>query len=418
MTDWLLVLLATFNVFNMVTVYKNRRSKHITILLHQWLYSLIATEFSWFWLPLQLVIVMFLISFGGLESWLGTVSMAVLMLSWFWLAKSVYDGLRSETVVEHQLLHALGHEYRDNIDAAGKTVLNGKLRFQDWWLPFKYRKENVEVIKNISYGSAGIKNRLDIYRPKNLPSQGCPVLLQIHGGAWMMGSKDFQALPLMNLMASKGWICVSINYRLSPSVSFPAHLEDCKKALCWIRSHGKAYGMSTDFIAVTGGSAGGHLASLMPLTANNKALQQANPDMDTSIQACVPLYGVYDFLFQYHPGRKNSFVDLIKNRVIHASPEEDRELWELASPISQINENAPPFMIVHGTFDSLVLLEAARDFKQKLTETSSSPTVFVQLTGAEHAFDVVHSPRTDAVINGIHRFLQWSLTQHRLSNQK
>ncbi len=60
-------------------------------------------------------------------------------------------------------------------------------------------------------------------------------MMQIHGGAWVMGDKGSQALPLMYHLASRGWICVAANYRLSPSVGFPTHLEDCKRALCWIR---------------------------------------------------------------------------------------------------------------------------------------------------------------------------------------
>jgi acetyl esterase/lipase len=100
----------------------------------------------------------------------------------------------------------------------------------------------VEVIRGVPYGPVGVRQQLDIYRPRSIPPGGCPVLLQIHGGAWVIGDKAHQALPLMYHLASRGWICVAANYRLSPSVGFPVHLEDCKRALCWIRSKGGEYG--------------------------------------------------------------------------------------------------------------------------------------------------------------------------------
>ena len=108
----------------------------------------------------------------------------------------------------------------------------------------------------------------------------------------MVGDKGSQALPLMYELASRGWICVAATYRLSPSVSFPTHLIDCKSALCWIRENGAQYGMDTSFVAVTGGSAGGHLSALMGLTENRPEFQPDHPDTDTSVQACIPFYGI------------------------------------------------------------------------------------------------------------------------------
>ena len=95
-----------------------------------------------------------------------------------------------------------------------------------------------------------------------------PVLLQIHGGAWVIGDKSQQGLPLMLHLAAEGWVCVAINYRLSPKATWPEHLVDCKRALAWVREHIAEYGGDPDLICVTGGSAGGHLAAMIALTAN------------------------------------------------------------------------------------------------------------------------------------------------------
>jgi acetyl esterase/lipase len=261
----------------------------------------------------------------------------------------------------------------------------------------------------VRYGPAGVRQQLDIYRPRVLPAGGCPVLLQIHGGAWMIGDKSNQALPLMYLMASRGWICVATNYRLSPSIGFPVHLEDCKRALCWIRTQGREYGMDPAYVAVTGGSAGGHLTALMGLTANRPELQPDAPGVDTSVQACVPFYGVYDFLVRHdqHLNRK-LIVNFLQDRVMHESPEQNPALWDLASPVMQIHEGAPPFMVVHGALDSLAAVSDGRSFAQRLRRTSRKPVVFLELPGAEHGFDNLHSPRTEAVIDGVHRFLEWT----------
>src|SRR5437667_270151 len=125
---------------------------------------------------------------------------------------------------------------------------------------------------------------------------GCPTLLQIHGGAWILGSKNEQGIPLMRHLASRGWVCVSANYRLSPRATFPDHLIDCKRAVGWIRQHGADYGANTDFLVVTGGSAGGHLAALVALTANEPEYQPGFESADTSVSGCVAFHGVERFL--------------------------------------------------------------------------------------------------------------------------
>ena len=116
---------------------------------------------------------------------------------------------------------------------------------------------------DISYGEFGSRNHLDIWRRPDLDRNGrAPVLLQIPGGAWMVGNKRGQAHPLMSHLAELGWICVAINYRLSPRSTWPDHIVDVKRAIAWTKEHIAEYGGDPDWIAITGGSAGGHLTSL------------------------------------------------------------------------------------------------------------------------------------------------------------
>jgi acetyl esterase/lipase len=406
--DWLLAALALFNVGSMVTVFAPRTIPRKSIPWVLFGFALLATELAWVWLPLQTFLALLLVWGGALQSVLGKLSMAILLLSWAGLVWSIYKASQARPLVERALQSGLGNDYRQSIPPDARSLLRDQPGFEDWRNPVGMLRPGVEVIRGIPYGPGGVRQQLDIYRPTNIPEKGCPVVLQIHGGAWILGDKAQQALPLMNLLASKGWICVAANYRLSPSVGFPTHLEDCKAALCWIRQHGREYGMDPDFVAVTGGSAGGHLAALMGLTANRPELQPEHPETDTSVQACIPFYGLYDFLVRYeqHPNRR-AYESFARGRIMHESKEENPELWDLASPIVQVHQEAPPFMVIHGELDSLVGVNEGRIFSQKLREASNNPVIFLELPGAEHAFEIIHSPRTEQTIDGVHRFLEW-----------
>ncbi len=114
---------------------------------------------------------------------------------------------------------------------------------------------------DIAYGEHGTRNHLDIWRRPDLDRGGkAPVLLQVPGGAWMVGSKRQQAYPLMSHLAELGWVCVAINYRLSPRSTWPDQIVDVKRALAWTKEHIAEYGGDPDWVAITGGSAGGHLS--------------------------------------------------------------------------------------------------------------------------------------------------------------
>lgn len=405
---WLLAALALFNVVSMIAIYRDRHARRVAVPWTLFAYSLITSELAWLWLPTQVVLALLLIAAGALSSAIGVAALLVLVVSWMALVKSISLAFRAAELTESALKQELGENYCESLAPEVRRKLETKATFSDWRRPFHMRREGVEKLTNICYGPLGIKHQLDIYRPTEIPEQGCPVVLQIHGGAWMIGSKEHQALPLMHLLASKGWICVAINYRLSPSVSFPTHLEDCKRALCWIRTEGHSYGMNPGFVAVTGGSAGGHLSALMGLTGNYPELQKDYPQVDTCVQAVVPFYGAYDFLARFDDTNRELFTRFIHRRIIYESPEEKPELWDLASPITHIRPDLPPFMIVQGEIDSLTTIKGARSFQQKLRETSNSAVIYIELPGAEHAFDNIHSPRTDPVIKGVHRFLEWA----------
>ena len=111
--------------------------------------------------------------------------------------------------------------------------------------------------------------RLDIYRPAARVPDGerLPAVIQVHGGGWILGSRAEQGIPLLNHMAANGWIGFNVDYWLSPRATLPEHVIDVKRAIAWVREHADELGVDPERIAITGGSAGGHLTALAALTA-------------------------------------------------------------------------------------------------------------------------------------------------------
>jgi acetyl esterase/lipase len=230
------------------------------------------------------------------------------------------------------------------------------------------------------------------------------VLVHVHGGAWILGNKEQQARPLVYHLASLGWVCVSINYRLSPRSTYPDHIVDVKRALAWVKEHIAEYGGDPGFVAITGGSAGGHLAALAALTPGDRDLQPGFEDADTSVTACVPFYGVYDFTNRSGEGRRD-LVPFLERVVMKRPLARARDIFERASPMSRVNGGAPPFMVIHGTHDTLVPVAEARLFVELLRRASRASVAYLELPQAQHAFEVFSSARTAHVVRGVARFL-------------
>jgi acetyl esterase/lipase len=345
---------------------------------------------------------------GAFGHWPGWIGLVLVASSWALLLLLHMRSLMSQAAIDRGLQDGLGAGFFRKIRPELASLLRAGAPFYRWARPFHvHDREHVERIKDISYGPAGRRNLLDIYRPR-VAAQGCPVLLQIHGGAWVFGRKDNQGVPLMNEMARQGWVCVAPNYRLSPRATFPDHLIDCKLAIRWIRENIADYGGDPGFLAVTGGSAGGHLAALVALSANDPQYQPGFEDVDTSVVAAAPFYGAFDLL--EHNGvdvTRVSGKSFVEKLVMKSSPRKEREEWERASPIHWAHADAPPFFALHGSHDSLVWPEGGRRFVEALRSVSRQPVAYAELPGAQHAFDIFNSIRCLNAVNGVATFLAW-----------
>ncbi len=332
--------------------------------------------------------------------------MAISFASWATLGVLHERSQLAGPALEHALENGLGENYRAAIPEERRALLREAVRRSDWIRPFSFKRPGVEVVRGIEYGPAGKRNQLDLYRP-SAGVQGAPVLFQIHGGAWVIGEKQQQAQPLMQHLVERGWVCVAANYRLSPKARFPDHLIDVKRALVWIKRNVADYGGDPDFVAVTGGSAGGHLSSLLTLTANELQFQPDFEDVDTSIAAAVPFYGIYDLADRERVRGRSSMQSFLERLVMPTPLDKDPDLWDKASPITWVRKDAPPFFVIHGTHDTLAFVEDARLFVSALRGVSESPVAYAEIPYAQHAFEIFHSVRSTHAVNAVTRFLEW-----------
>jgi acetyl esterase/lipase len=333
------------------------------------------------------------------------LGLAVQLASWAGLVGLYRQGTRADAVLEQALVDELGTDYRDLMAPILAPPAELPIALRQIALPVRGRRRRYTGNHDISYGEAGRRNLLDIWRRPDLkPDASAPVLLQIHGGAWVFGQKTGQAYPLLSHLAERGWIGVAINYRLSPRSTWPDQIIDVKRALAWIKANIASYGGDPNFVVLTGGSAGGHLTALAALTANDPVFQPGFEEADTSVQGAVPFYGVYDFTNRDGNGRAD-MIPFLEQKVMKSALADDAERWQTASPLYRVRADAPPFFVLHGSNDTLAPVEQARSFAGDLRKVSTSPVVYAELPRAQHAFDVFASPRTLHTVRAMDRFL-------------
>jgi acetyl esterase/lipase len=270
-------------------------------------------------------------------------------------------------------------------------------------------------VRNVPFfeGDA-LELRLDVIRRRGVDHSATakrPALIYVHGGGWVIDHKTRQGLPLMQRLASRGWVCFNIDYRLSPRATFPDHIVDVKRAIAWVREHAAEWGVDPDFIVIAGNSAGGHLASLAALTPNRPEFQPGFETADTSLAACLSFYGIYDFTDRHghwpHPGLSQLLERVVMKKRRADAPDD----YAAASPFHWISPDAPPFLVVHGERDTLVTVDEARAFSEALAATSQAPCAYFEIPGAQHAFEIFPSPRTLHVLDGVERFVGWLRAQ-------
>lgn len=388
--------------------------KHAPLAIISFALGMPNGELAHWQLFLQLVITLIFAAFGAINGLGGLIACVLLAFSWLGLLIYFQRALSSGAVVHTALQEALGNDYETRCNLPLSGALNQRPVLKNWLRPLSHKHPDVRVSRDIIIDQqGGFELKVDVYHHHNKPTP-CPVLYQIHGGAWTqnLGNKSQQALPLMNHFAAQGWVCVTIDYRLSPKHPWPAHIIDCKKGLHWIKENIADFGGNADFIVATGGSAGGHLSSLLALTANDPQYQPGFEECNTEVQACIPFYGVFDTTNRYQNQPGITLPRYLEDVVMQTSASAQPALFDAASPIARIHDNSPPFLIIHGDNDTLANINEAEKFYQLLSVTSPAQTALLKFELAQHAFELMHSPHSTWSNIAAARFANYLYLQH------
>src|SRR5580704_10264739 len=224
--------------------------------------------------------------------------------------------------------------------------------------------------------------QLNLARPK-IGDGPFPAVLCIHGGGFRAGTRDGYDDLCMQL-AKRGYVAATITYRLSPKYKFPAAVHDAKAAVRWLRANAATYKINPDKIGVTGGSAGGHLAQFLAVTAHVPEFEGAggNPEQSSSVACVVNFFGPSDFTKSYG---KSVDAAVVLPMWLGGNLETARQLHIRASPLNWVTPDAAPTLCVHGTLDNYVAYEQAVWIVDRLKAAGVEASL-VTLKGAGHGF--------------------------------
>ncbi len=235
---------------------------------------------------------------------------------------------------------------------------------------------DVRVEKDVDYLGADRKEKLDLYLPTTpAPEKGFPAVLIIHGGGWTGGDKGAEReRNIGTTLARAGYVCASVNYVLAEKAQgrgatlaqvWPRNLHDCKTAVRFLRKHAAKYRIDAERIGAIGGSAGGHLAAMVALTAPEDGLDPKEPwgEISCRVQAVVPMYGPHDL----------------------TGTGDDADFLRRASPVTYATKDDPPALILHGTKDTTVPLAQSEKLAEALKKAAVEHELVV-VEGAPHSF--------------------------------
>jgi len=397
---------------NITARFRCPRLGHLTVFWFA--VSWLPSELPWAIGIFQAACTMLYVLFGSAFGFTGFVTLLIALATlWSWHDLHLKT-FTAQASLQEALRKVWGDDFEKSLPLNFVVAAPSVFERKEWKKPFAFRRPGVQRLSDIAYGDLP-RQRLDIYRPAtDLPAGVLrPVLLHVHGGAWIIGNKKQQGQPLMQYLTQNGWICVDINYRLGPIHRFPDCLVDVKTAISWLKNNIEAFGGDPQFIAITGESAGGHLSSLSALTANHAQFQPGFEASDTRVQAAVPMYGIYDFTNSNHARDGVEFDKFLEKNIMPVAHTADPEFWRNASPRFHASEDAPPMFVIHGNNDCLAFVEDARDFVDVLKQKSLAPVLYAEIDGAQHGFEIFHAVRTEYTIEAIGKFLLACYSAHQ-----
>lgn len=331
-----------------------------------WLVGMIASEAAGLWLLVLPAVTLVAALGGALDSPVGTLGLVLAVLAWIGQLE-------------------VWRRSRLGARRIAKAVSRSAPRL---WVPYPTRRVPPDIRRTVERLALHPHRpgwlEMDIYTHAGAGSP-TPLMIFVHGGGWRGGHRRQTSQPILWHVARRGWTVAAIDYPLSPAATFPDHLLGIDAVLEWAGEHPGLDGP----IVVMGASAGAHLAAVAALTR-------------PAIDGLVGLYGIYDFL-----NRHRTRVDwpLIPKVVMKATPDADPEAYRRASPLDLVHAQAPPTLLVVGTFDSLTPPQESRFFASAFEEEGVDVTL-VEVPWAQHAFDTMAGPRTRATAGVVAEWLQ------------
>ncbi len=253
-------------------------------------------------------------------------------------------------------------------------------------LPFAVHaqeNEKVRLERDVVFGKGGdTELKLDLAMPKG--GEGpFPAIVCLHGGGWIAGERQ-QMRGTIEVLARRGYVAISPDYRLAPKDRFPAQIEDCKAAVRWLRANAEKYHINPQRIGAFGFSAGAHLASLLGVSRKDDGLEGrgGNDDRSSAVQAVVSFFGPTDFT---QPVWSKELRERHLTPFLGGTAEEKTDLYRRASPLTYAGKHAPAFLFVHGTADTLVPIQQSEAMVEKLRQAGVSARL-IAVEGEGHGW--------------------------------
>lgn len=236
--------------------------------------------------------------------------------------------------------------------------------------------------------------QVNLARPKSGDGP-FPAVVCIHGGGFRAGHRDgYNTLCLR--LAERGYVAITVSYRLAPKYQFPAAVHDVKAAVRWLRANAGKYHVDPQRIGVTGGSAGGHLAQFLGVTAGVRQFEGdgGHPEQSSAVACVVNVYGPSDFTQSY--GKSVDAAEVLP-LFLGGNVQQERRRHILASPLYWVTPEAAPTLCIHGTEDKYVAHEQAVWLIDRL-KAAEVPAELLTLPGAGHGFKGEDAQKADAAL--------------------
>lgn len=252
--------------------------------------------------------------------------------------------------------------------------------------------------------SRGKKRKLDLYLPEN-HEEPTPLIIFFHGGGWMSGGKKIIE-PGALRQVKRGYAVASISYSFIPWKRWPTQAYEIKAAVRWLRANAEKYNLNAEKILVWGVSAGAHLVNILGSSNSSKKLEgNLTPqNVSSDVQGVISWYGFSDFSQM----GKNGFIALLTNiatsMLVGENVKKNTEKTQSANPINYINQNTPPFFIMHGAKDTVVNIHQSELLHTALQEKGIQST-FISFPKYYHS-DIrfnqkVHLKKIEAFMDNI-----------------